>query len=259
MASVIFPKACFGTPGCWGKIFLSRVFLQVYLKVRLVQIFGIRHSHSWVNSDGSCYLSGRIKRNYVTFSYSELYKHQTTGSFVRVVQFSSVIQSCPTLQYHEPQHARPPCPTPTPKVYPNSCPLSWWCHPTISSSVIPISYWPQSFPASGSFQESTLCIRRPKYWSFSFNISSYNEHPGLISFKMGWLDPFAVQGTHKSLLQHHSSKTLILLCSAFFTVQLSHPYITTGKTIALTSRTFVGTVMSLLFNKSSHGDTQIKQ
>ena len=99
--------------------------------------------------------------------------------------------------------------------------------------------------------ESTLHMRWPKYWSFSFSISPSNEHPGLISFRMDWLDLLAVQGTLKSLLQHHSSKASILLRSAFFTVQLSHPYMTTGKTIALTRRTFVGKVMSLLLNMLS--------
>ena len=99
--------------------------------------------------------------------------------------------------------------------------------------------------------ESALCIRWPQYWSFSFNISPSNEHPGLISFRMDWLDLFAVQGTHKSLLQHHSSKASILRCSAFFIVQISHPYMTTGKTIALTRWTFVGKVMSLLFSMLS--------
>ena len=124
----------------------------------------------------------------------------------------------------------------------------------ISSSVIPFfSSCPQSFPASGSFQMSQLfvCMRWPKYWSFSFSISPSNEHPGLISFMMDWLDLLAVQETLKSLLQHHSSKASILQCSAFFTVQLSHPYMTTGKTIALTRWTFVGKVMSLLFNMLS--------
>ena len=96
--------------------------------------------------------------------------------------------------------------------------------------------------------ESTLCMRWPKYWSFSFSISPSNEHPGLVSFRMDWLDLLAVQGTLKSLLQHHSSKASILRCSAFFPVQLLHPYTTTGKTIALTRQTFVGKVMSLLFN-----------
>ena len=98
------------------------------------------------------------------------------------------------------------------------------------------------------FSESALCIRWSKYWSFSFNTSHSNEYPGLISFRMGWLDLLAVQGTLKSLLQHHSSKASILLCLAFFIVQLSHPYMTTGKTIALNRRTFIGKVMSLLFN-----------
>ena len=99
--------------------------------------------------------------------------------------------------------------------------------------------------------ESTDRIRWPKYWSFSFSISPSNEHPGLISFRMDWLDLFAVQGTLKGLLQHHSSKASILQRSAFFTVQLSHPYMTTGKTIALTRRTFVGKEMSLLLNMLS--------
>ena len=101
------------------------------------------------------------------------------------------------------------------------------------------------------FNESTLHMRWPKSWSFSFSISPSNEHPGLISFRMDWLDLLAVQGTLQSLLQHHSSKASILQCSAFFTVQLSHPYMTTGKTIALTRRTFIGKVMSLLFNMLS--------
>ena len=99
--------------------------------------------------------------------------------------------------------------------------------------------------------ESTLRMRRPKYWSFCFSISPSNEHPGLISFRMDWLDLLAVQGTLKSLLQHHSSKGSIFRRSTFFTVQLSHPYMTTGKTIALTRWTFVGKVMSLLFNMLS--------
>ena len=99
--------------------------------------------------------------------------------------------------------------------------------------------------------ESTLCMRWPKYWSFSYNIIPSKEHPGLISFRMDWLDLLAVQGTLKSLLQHHSSKASVLRCSAFFTVQLSHPYMATGKTIALTRQTLVGKVMSLLLNMLS--------
>ena len=156
-----------------------------------------------------------------------------------------------SLRPHEWQHARPPCPLPTPRVHPDSCPSSQWCHPAISSSVIPFSSCPQSLPASESFPMSQVCMRWPKYWSFSFNISPSNEHPGLIFFRMDWLDLLAVQGTLKSLLQHHSSKASILQCSAFFTVQLSHPYMTTGKTIALTRRTFVGKVMALLLNMLS--------
>ena len=155
---------------------------------------------------------------------------------------------------HESQHARPPCPSPTPRVYPNSCPSSWWCHPAISSSVVPFSSCPQSLPASESFPMSQLFawgFTSPKYWSFSFSISPSNEHPGLISFRRDWLDLLAVQGTLKSLLQHHSSKASIPQHSAFFTVQLSHSYMTTGKTIALTRWTFVSKVMSLFFNMLS--------
>ena len=146
---------------------------------------------------------------------------------VQFIIFSSV-QFCHSvvsnsLQPHRLQHARPPCPLPTPRVYSNSCPVSWWCHPTISPSVIPFSSCLQSFPASGSFPMSqSLRIRWPKYWSFSFSINLPNEHSGLISFRMGWFDLLAVQGTLKSLLHHHSSKALILRRSALFIVQLSH-------------------------------------
>ena len=116
----------------------------------------------------------------------------------------------------------------------------------------PLLLLPSIFASIKVFSnESVLRIRWPKYWSFNFNISPSNEHPGLISFRMDWLDLLAVQGTLKSLLQHHSSKASILRCSAFFTVQLSHPYMTTEKTIALTRRTFVGKVMSLILNMLS--------
>ena len=118
------------------------------------------------------------------------------------------------------------------------------CHPPL--------LLPSTFPSIRVFSnESALCMRWPKYWSFSFNLSPSNEHPGLISFRMDWLDLLAVQGTLKSLLQHHSSKVSILWRSAFFIVQLSHPYMTTGKAIALTRWTFVGKVMSLLLNMLS--------
>jgi len=129
----------------------------------------------------------------------------------------------------------------------NSCSLSWWCHPVISSSVAPFSFCLQSFPASSSFL--ALCIRWPKYWSFSISPSS--ECSGLISFRMDLLDLLAVQGTRKNLLQHHSSKASILPCSAFFIVQLLHPYMTTGKAIALTRWIFVSKATSLTFNMLS--------
>ena len=117
----------------------------------------------------------------------------------------------------------------------------------------PLLLLPSIFPSIRVFSnESVLHMRWPKYWSFSFNIRPSNEHPGLISFRMDWLDLLAVQGTLKTLLQHHSSKASILQRSAFFTVHPSHPYMTTRKTIALTRRTFVGKVMSLLFNMQSN-------
>ena len=157
-----------------------------------------------------------------------------------------------SLQPHELKHARLPCPSPSPRDCPSSSSLSWWCRPAISSSVIPFSSCLQSFPASGSLPvELALHIRWPKYWSFIFSISPYNEYSGLISLRIDCFDLFAVQGTLKSLLQHHSSKASILRCSAFFTVQLSHPYMITGKPIALTRWTFAGKVMSLLFNTLS--------
>ena len=113
----------------------------------------------------------------------------------------------------------------------------------------PLLLLPSTFPSIRVFSnESTLHIRWPKYWSFSFSISPSNEHPGLISFRMDWLDLLSVQGTLKSLLQHHSSKASVLQCSVFFTVQLSHPHKTTGKTITLTRQTFADKVMSLLYN-----------
>ena len=135
-----------------------------------------------------------------------------------------------------------PKPTPIELVMPFNHPI--FCRPLL--------LLPSIFPSIRVFSnESALHIRWPQYWSFSFNISPSNEHPGLISFKIDWLDLLAVQGTLKSLFQYHSSKASILRCSAFFTVQLSRPYMTTGKTIALTRRAFVGKVMSLLFNMLS--------
>ena len=162
-------------------------------------------------------------------------------------KFNSVAQLCLTLVPHGLQHARLRCPSPTPGDYSNSCPSCQWCHPTISYSVIPFSSHLESFPASRCFPMSWF-FASGKYWSFSFSISPSNEYPGLISLRMDWLDLLAAQGTLKSLLQHHSSKASILRRSAFFIVQLSHSYMTTGKTIALTRWTFAGKVMSLLYN-----------
>ena len=166
--------------------------------------------------------------------------------------FSHPIMSI-SLWPHGLQHTRPPCLSPTPTVYPNSCPLSLWCHPTISSSVIPFSSCFQSACIRIFSDESVLHIRWPKYWSFSFSISPSNECPGLISFRMDWLYLLAVQGTLKSLLQHHSSKASIFLHSAFYIVQLSRPYMTTGKTIALSRQTFVNKAMPLLLWKCCLG------
>ena len=143
------------------------------------------------------------------------------------IQFSRSVMSN-SLRRHGLQHARLPCPSPTPGVYSNSCPLSQWCHPTISSSVVPFSSCPQIPPSIRVFSsESALHIRWPKYWSFSFSISPSNEYSGLISFGMDWLDLLAIQGTLKNLLQHHSSKASILWWSDFFynsTVTSIHAY-----------------------------------
>ena len=142
------------------------------------------------------------------------------------VQFSHSVLS-DSLWPHGLQHARPPYPSPTPRVYSNSCPLSWWCHPTISSSVIPFSSHLQSFPATGSFQMSQFFTSGGQsVWSFSFSISPSNEYSGLIFFRVDWFDLLAVQGTLKSLLQHHCSKASVSQCSAFFIVQLTsiHDY-----------------------------------
>ena len=166
------------------------------------------------------------------------------------IQFSSV-QSLSRVQifanpWSNSFHARPPCPSPTPGVHSNSHP-SQPSHPLLSPSPLPPI--PPSIRVFSN--ESTFRIRWPKYWNFSFSIIPSKENPGLISFRMDWLDLLAVQGTLKSLLQHHSSKASILRRSAFFTVRLSHPYMATGKTVALTRWTFVGKVMSLLLNMLS--------
>ena len=152
---------------------------------------------------------------------------------IRSVQFSHSVMS-DSLRPHGLQHIRPPCPSPTPGVYSDSCPLSQWCHPTISSSVVPFSCL-QFFPASASFQMSQFFASGGQIIGVLASISVLPMNiQDWISFRMDWLELFAVQGTLKSLLQHHSSKASILRHSAFFMVQLSHPYMTTGKTIALT-------------------------
>ena len=179
------------------------------------------------------------------------HKHMKRWSSSLLIQFSHSVMS-DSLWPHELQHARPPCPSPAPRVYSNSCPSSWWCHPAISSSVIPFSSCPQSLPPSGSFPTSRLFAWGGQSIGVSASASSpSNEHPGLSAFRMDWLDLLAVQGTLKSLPHHPSSKASVFQPSAFFTIQRSHPYMTTGKTTAWTSWTFVGKVMSLLFNMLS--------
>ena len=146
-----------------------------------------------------------------------------------------------SLRPHELQHARPPCPSPTPGVHPDSRPSSQVMPSSHLILCCPLLLLPPIPPSIRVFSnESTLRMRWPKYWSFSISIVPSKEIPGLISFRMDWLDLLAVQGTLKSLLQHHSSKSSILRRSAFFTVQFSHPYMTTGKNIALTRQTFGG-------------------
>ena len=174
--------------------------------------------------------------------------------FIYIIQFSLVQFSCSlvsdSLRPHGLQHTRPPCPLPAPRVYSNSCPLSWWCHPTISSFVIPFSSCLQSFPVSGSFQMSHFFASDGQSIGILASTSVLPMNQDWFPLEMDWLDLFAVQGTLNSLVQHHGSKASIL-SSAFFIVQLSHSYMTTGKTIALTRQTFVSKVMSLLFNMLS--------
>ena len=159
------------------------------------------------------------------------------------VQFSSVTQSCAT-HYDPMDHSTPGLPVH------HQLPEFTQTHVHWVSDAIQLSHpllSPSVFPSIRVFSnESVLCIRWPKYWSFSSNISPSNEHPGLISFRMDWLDLLAVQGTLKSLLQHHSSKASILWCSAFFIIQLSHPYMTTGKTIALTTQDHINNLNILI-------------
>ena len=161
-----------------------------------------------------------------------------TPSFFLQLLFSCSVVS-DFLRPHGLLHTRLPYPSLSLRVCSNPCPLSWWCHPTHPNLCHPLLL-PSIFVSIRVFlNESVLCIRWLKDWSFSFSINPSNEYSGLISFRMDWLDLCAVQGTFKSLPQHYSSKASVLQHSAFFIVQLSHPYMTTGKTIALTWRTFV--------------------
>ena len=171
--------------------------------------------------------------------------------------FSSVHFSCSvmsdSLPPHGLQHVRPPCPSPTLRACSNPCPLSLWCHPTISSSVVPKRKLPafNLVQHQGLYQWVSSSNQVANVLEFQLQHQSFNEYSGLISFRIDWLDLLAVQWTLKSLLQHHSSKVSIFRCSSFFMVQLSHPYMTTGKTVALTRWTFVSKVTSLLFNTLS--------
>ena len=156
-----------------------------------------------------------------------------------------------SLPPHELQHARPPCLSPTPGVHSNSCPSSQWCHQPSHPLLSPLPPAPNPSQHQSLFQGVNFLHEVAKVLEFQLQHHSFQRTPGLISFRMDWLALLAVQGTLKSLLWHHSSKASVLRHSAFFTVQLSHPYMTIGKTIALTWRTFVGKVMSLLLNMLS--------
>ena len=194
-------------------------------------------------------INGLFFYYWIVIVLSILYSRSLAHQFSSVQLLSHIQLFAP----HESKHTRPPCPSPTPRVYPNSCPSSQWCHPAISSSVVPFSSCPQSLPASESFPMSQLFAwgGQSTGVSASASVLPMNIQDWLIFFRMDWLDLLAVQGTLKRLLQHHSSKASILRCSAVFTVQLSHPYMTTGKTIALTRWIFVGKIISLVFNMLS--------
>ena len=231
---------------------------------RQTQCFGDRRKYGLdLDYTEQIFHFGRLPlRHTAPFTWHQGHSHcllsRTLSTQRLMSQLCGSVQFSPSgvsnsLRPHESQHARPPYPSPTPEVHSDSHPLSQWCHPAISSSVVPFSSCPQCLSSSESFPMSQLLfgMRWPKSWSFSFSIIPSKEIPGLMSFRVDWLDLLAVQGTLKSLLQHHSSKASILQLSAFFTVQLSHPYMTTGKTIALTKWTLVGKAMSLLLNTLS--------
>ena len=200
-------------------------------------------------------LLGRLKTSDISFMFYSyaiiilIYFFQLYWD-ISLAQFSHSIMS-DSLWLHGLQHARPPCPSPASRAYLYSCPMSWSCHSTISSSCA-LLLLPSMFPSIRVFSnEWVLSIRWPRYWRFSFRVCPSSEYSGLILFKVDWLDLLAVQGTLKSIVQHHSPKASNLWCSAFFIAQLSHPYITAGKNIALTRWIFAGKVISLLFNMLS--------
>ena len=169
-----------------------------------------------------------------------------------VIQFSHSVVSN-SLRPHELQHARPPCPSPTPRVHPNSCPLSWWCHPAISSSVVPFSYYPQSLPASESFPMNQLFTWGSQSIGVSASASVFPMNTQDWS-PLEWTGWISLQSKGLSRVFTNTTVQKHLQRSAFFTGQFSHPHMTTGKTIALTRQTFVGKVMSLLFNMLSRLD-----
>ena len=198
-----------------------------------------------LNEDERGEWKGWLKTQHVKTKIMKSYQFSTVQSLSRVQLFVTPWTTAHQASLSITNSWSPPKPMSIELVMPSNYLIL--CHPLLLLSSV--------FPSIRVFSnESALCIRWRKYWSFSFNISPTNEHPGLISFRMDWLDLLAVQGTLKSLLQHHSSKASILLSSAFLIVQLSHPYMTTGKTTALTRRPFVGKVMSLLFNMLSRYD-----
>ena len=248
------------TAGSLGRVG-DRLDLQL-LPVAMVSIFPPRmmstHQPSALTKKGKwwgyCFCPGSPERvtcesplsTQMTMAedYSDCTPHlrlRGQGMFKIPLQFSPSVTS-DSLQPHGLQHTRLPCPPPTPGAYSNPCPSSWWCHPTISSSVVPFSSCLQSFPASGSFKMSQLFASSSQSIGVSASASVLPKNIQDWS-PLGW--------TLKSPLQHHSSEASILRCSAFFIVQLSHPYMTTGKTIVLTRWTFVGKVMSMLFNMLS--------
>ena len=210
-----------------------------------VMVLGGRGFGRWLANEGNVFIK---KKKYPEYNWFILLFH-LWEVILSSIQFSCSVMSN-SLWPHGLQHAKLPYPSPTPGAYSNSCPLSRWCHPTISSSVILFFSHLQSFPASGSFPVSQFFRSSGQSIGVSASISVL---PMNIQnwFPLGWLDLLAVQGALKSLLQHHSSKASILQCSAFFIVQVSHPYMTTGKTTALTRWIFVGNIMSLLFNMLS--------